>query len=130
MLIFLFSLAQRADAAGFSGDDLRTTLLTLTTTGIIALLGLNWKLRDAVRDLRIIVGASEKKGSLVHRVDEHDDLLESIIRRNLGIDLVMRQYIRDMRRAPHGGGGQRAADTALHDAVELAFGFQPEQENP
>lgn len=114
---------------GFSADDLRTALLTLTTTGVASLLLLNWKLRDAVRDLATTVGASDKKGSLVHRVDEHDDLLEKIIQRNMGIDLVMRQYIRDMRHLP-GGGGQRAADRSLHDAVELAFGFTSSMENP
>lgn len=92
----------------------------LIGTGVLALIGLNWKLRDSVRDLVAKVGSSEEKGTLLHRVDGLEFRTERIEDRNKSIDIVMKQYVRDMRNMGRGG-GRRASDEALQEAVELAF---------
>ena len=116
----MFSLVMAQSQSGFSAEDVRTVLLTLTTAGILGLLGLVWRMRDNVRDLVNQVGTSDKKGTMLHRLDGLESRVDQVEDRNRGIDLVMRQYVRDMRNIAHGG-GQRASDRALQDAVESAF---------
>jgi hypothetical protein len=120
-LVFLQSVPPQG---GFSVDDFRTMLMTLITAGILALLALNWRLRDNVRELMTTVGTSDKKGSLAHRMDDHEGRIDKIEVRNLGIDIVMKQFVRDMKNMPSGG-GQRASDKALYEAVEIAFSDTP-----
>lgn len=107
---------------GFTWDDFRTMLMTLITGGVVALLALTWKLRDSVRDLVNTVGSSDKKGTVIQRLDGLEGRVDKIDDRNLSIDLVMRQYVKDMRNLGKDGGGQRASDRTLQDAVVIAFG--------
>ena len=107
-----------------NGISAGVILQTLIGLGVVALLGLNWSLRDSVRDLLGKVGESDKKGTLMHRVDHLESRTDKIEDRNLSIDIVMRQYVRDMKNIP-AGGGQRASDRALQDAVETAFADDP-----
>lgn len=114
--------------SGINAEDFRTVMTTLTAAGVIGLLGLVWRMRDNVRDLVNEVGTSDKKGSLVHRVDGLETRVGSVENRNRSIDLVMRQYVRDMRKIGDGG-GQRASDKTLQEAVEIAFAEDPDEPN-
>jgi hypothetical protein len=104
-----------------NGISAGVILQTLIGIGVVALLGLNWSLRDSVRDLLAKVGSSTEKGTLINRVDNLETRTTTIEHRNMGIDIVMKQFVRDMKNMPQGG-GQRASDQALYEAVELAFG--------
>lgn len=120
MIALLLYAETAISQSGFSWDDFRTMLMTLMTAGIITLLALVWRMRDNVRDLVRKMGDSETKDTVIHRLDTAESDIVAIKERNMGIDLVMRQYVRDMRNIGVGG-GQRASDKTLQDAVELAF---------
>ena len=103
-----------------NGINAGVILQGLIGAGVIALIGLVLSLRDIVRKLVLQVGSSTEKGTLIHRVDDLESRTGKIETRNMGIDIVMKQFVRDMKNMP-AGGGQRASDQALYEAVELAF---------
>jgi hypothetical protein len=116
---FLMSQAQ-VTTTSIDWDAIRTVITALTAAGVIGTIKLLVSMRDTMRDLKNEVGSSADKGSLIARVDHLEGEVDGIRDRNRGIDLVMKQYVRDMRKLDNGG-GQRASDRALQEAVELAF---------
>lgn len=74
----------------------KNVMLTLTTAGVFGLIGLMWRLRDDVRDLKRVVGINGKTG-LSGTMDHHDDRLDDLEKRGIDYDAVTRIEKEQMR---------------------------------
>lgn len=88
-------------------------MLTLSTSGILALLKMNWSMRDKVRDL------SNEWPHLKDQVNRIDNRVKRIENRNTRLDAVYSDYITDLDR--HNGPERRQSAQRLRHSLRATL---------
>jgi hypothetical protein len=116
---FLFYLQHAPDGVVLNWDAIRTVVTTLTAVGVVGIIKLQISMRDDVRDTKREIGNEHDGTGLLGRVNRIDGRVMKIENRNLRLDAIYADYVRDLEQ--HDGPERRHSGKKLRASLRATI---------